>query len=223
MDRNRSNPIYHGVNPPVYLDPVNPLTPPLGTFSTDPEIANTPLTAEHANLLTEELRNLTVGWNEIPASNIDNQLAAAWTGGSFLPVIDCPDPGAITYTLQHGLFERKGNHAWLFINLQWSNTQPTQATEPVLVVPYYENAIIGTIASNAAVYGIVDVDGYNFGTQNNNDDSYHAKMPLTSALQTIRVVGRVTGLIQLGNAESRTFKCTIEYKHTNVIRSQYVP
>lgn len=77
MDRNRSLPQFHGADPPTYLDPDDVQTPPLGTFQTDLSQPLTPLTPEHANLITEELRNATVGLGFPAASNIDTQLRDA--------------------------------------------------------------------------------------------------------------------------------------------------
>lgn len=77
MDRNRSLATFHGPNPPVYKDPGDVATEPLGTFQTDLTQPLTPLTPEHANLITEELRNLTEGLGFTPASNVDTQLRDA--------------------------------------------------------------------------------------------------------------------------------------------------
>ena len=77
MDRNRSQAQFHGDDPPAYKDPNDVATEPLGTFQTDSSQPATPLTPEHANLITEELRNLTEGLGFTPASNVDTQLRDA--------------------------------------------------------------------------------------------------------------------------------------------------
>lgn len=122
MDRNRAPSTFHGALPPVYKNPADPLTPPLGTFETDPAQPPTPLTPEHMNLVTEELRNLVIATGLTPASNADNQLATAFADGTWIPTVlhgGSPAVG-ITYTRRLGSWSRKGRLLDLFFDVAWS-------------------------------------------------------------------------------------------------------
>jgi hypothetical protein len=79
MDRNRAPAEFHGDDPPVYKDPDDVETNPIGTFQTDPTQPQTSLTAEHINLITEEIRNTVIAMGLTPSSEDDTQLSTLTT------------------------------------------------------------------------------------------------------------------------------------------------
>lgn len=124
MDRVRST--LGGAVPPVYLDLGSPSTPPSATFQTDPGLPPTSLTPEHANLITEELRNLVIALGGTPASDDDTQLATLFESGTFEPIVSASgglgDVIAGDFAAREGRYQRIGNtvHAWF--GLVFTNT-----------------------------------------------------------------------------------------------------
>lgn len=139
MDRVRST--LGGAVPPVYLDPLSPSTPPSATFQTDPGQPPTSMTAEHANMLTEEPRNFLIALGGVPDSANDAQLAEMFENTSFAPIVsgvsggtEIPLTGS-DYATQNGYFQRIGNIVIAWFDLIFTNTNAALDAETLLIRP----------------------------------------------------------------------------------------
>lgn len=105
MDRVRSD--FAALVKPDYDDPLDPLVSDVvGFFEKGPLQAATPMTVDHANMLTEELRNLVIALGGVPSTTDDTQLATLCEQGTFTPEVVGITP--IAYNTQEGSYYRLG-------------------------------------------------------------------------------------------------------------------
>ena len=173
------------------------------------------MSAEHANMLTEEPRNLVMELGLTPSTTNDKQLAEAFMQRPFTPVMDDLAAGDVIFA--QGYYRRVGCVVRVWIDLAWQNTNSPLGTTVVKIRPPFEfdNSAIGFL-SPAGVLSLAESD---FGAENVTDRFYQPVLLGDGEFTRIHISSAVIAAnyyIRLGNNEYKQVALTIEYPTNGV-------